>query len=163
MNDDCPICYQEKINCKLTCGHSFCKRCIILWYSESVNGMSSCPICRKQIVFKGIHKLKKYILHHKKNNVIQNVFEKYLEIILNQITIFSMIYIKYISLQLYKLSTYKQTFTEDEINILLYFNFPEYKQPNIYEYVTKNKKIIDNVHYKRKFYSFKNMFYIQYK
>ena len=161
MDNECPICYESKVNCHLICGHLFCKRCITLWYCKNAS-IGLCPLCRKQIIFKGICNFKKYIVLHKKCNIIQNVFEKYLELILNKINLFSMIYLKYICSQLNTLMTYKRIFSEDEIDIILYFNFPAYKELNLYEHVEK-KSFIHNHHSKRKFDTFKNMFYIRYK
>ena len=39
---ECPICYEEKINIDLTCGHCFCKDC----YMKIIDGAIRCPICR---------------------------------------------------------------------------------------------------------------------
>ena len=158
MNNECPICYETNINCQLRCGHSFCKRCITKWYSESEKN-ALCPLCRKQIIFKGFSRFKNYILLHKKYTIIQKVFEKYIDIILNQVNIFSMIYLRFVCQQLDKLMTYKQTFSEDEIDILLYFNFPASKELNLHENIKKNLFIRNN-NLKRKFDNFKNMFYI---
>jgi tetratricopeptide (TPR) repeat protein len=40
---ECPICYEEKLNIDLNCGHCFCKDC----YQKIVdNDVVRCPICR---------------------------------------------------------------------------------------------------------------------
>jgi tetratricopeptide (TPR) repeat protein len=39
---ECPICYEEKLNIDLTCGHCFCKDC----YVKIINDELRCPICR---------------------------------------------------------------------------------------------------------------------
>jgi len=42
-NKDCPICLQEKSNCRTTCGHFFHKSCLEEWLQIS----QTCPICKK--------------------------------------------------------------------------------------------------------------------
>jgi tetratricopeptide (TPR) repeat protein len=40
---ECPICYEEKLNIDMSCGHCFCTDCYVKILS---NNVVSCPICR---------------------------------------------------------------------------------------------------------------------
>ena len=99
MKDECPICYNAKQNCTIICQHSFCYKCIKEWYCQSVN-TPSCPICRKNIYFKRMYKNKNKLQNEQNEHLMQKCFEKYLEYILNNITIYTSFYIKFISKQL---------------------------------------------------------------
>jgi len=46
---DCPVCYTQKAECKLLCGHSFCYQCLCHWYQEY--NKHTCPMCRQDISF----------------------------------------------------------------------------------------------------------------
>jgi hypothetical protein len=50
------VCYCERSNCKLVCGHSFCKSCVKSWFYKAVED-PSCPMCRSKLYFKGMYKV----------------------------------------------------------------------------------------------------------
>lgn len=54
---ECPVCYSNKANCKLVCGHSLCRACIKEWYYKSDGGECTCPMCRQRLYFKGMYKV----------------------------------------------------------------------------------------------------------
>ena len=53
---ECPVCYTDKCDCKLACGHSFCKSCVKDWYIKA-EAEPSCPMCRSTLYFRGMHKV----------------------------------------------------------------------------------------------------------
>ncbi len=53
---ECPICYTDFCDCKLVCGHSFCKSCIKNWYLKT-DSEPTCPMCRSNMCFKGMLKI----------------------------------------------------------------------------------------------------------
>lgn len=53
---ECPVCYTNECNCKLVCGHSFCKSCIKDWYVKT-DSTPTCPMCRSNMYFKGMSKI----------------------------------------------------------------------------------------------------------
>lgn len=47
--DECAICWDFlnlETSCKLDCGHTFCKDCIVGWIKKK-----TCPMCRKNLFF----------------------------------------------------------------------------------------------------------------
>ena len=52
---ECPVCYGDKASCNLVCGHAFCKDCVKTWYYKCDE--PSCPMCRRNLYFKGMHKV----------------------------------------------------------------------------------------------------------
>lgn len=52
---ECPVCYSDKATCNLVCNHSFCKDCVKTWYYKCDE--PSCPMCRRNLYFKGMHKV----------------------------------------------------------------------------------------------------------
>lgn len=55
---ECSVCYCSQANCKLICKHSFCRDCVKQWYLNAKD-TPSCPMCRKRLYFKGMHKFTK--------------------------------------------------------------------------------------------------------
>lgn len=53
---ECPVCYTDNCNCRLTCGHSFCRPCVKEWYMKT-DSEPSCPMCRNTLYFKGMNKV----------------------------------------------------------------------------------------------------------
>ena len=49
--DNCIICYENKINCKLKCGHFFCFKCLI----KNLFINKNCPLCRNNILSSDIN------------------------------------------------------------------------------------------------------------
>ena len=159
MKDECPICYNAKQNCTIICQHSFCYKCIKEWYSQSLN-TPSCPICRRNIYFKGMYKSKSKLKNEQKETRTQKCFEKYLEYILSNITIFTPFYIKYISQQLYNINTYRQIFNEDDIDILLCYYITENKQRKLFDSFNKRKSKSTNIikkYNRKKCYEYKHL------
>lgn len=74
---ECPVCYENKTNCKLVCGHEFCKSCVKTWYMKG----GSCPMCRKKVHYRRmpIKKWKQEAIENKKNEVYQEAFDFILE------------------------------------------------------------------------------------
>jgi hypothetical protein len=124
---------------------------------------ASCPICRENMYFKGMFQFKKRLETSKKRIVIQTVFEKYLEYILKNETKFSLLYIKFISEQLYKINTYNYIFNENEIDILLCYDIEEYK-PLKSNYNVNTKLFSSKYSFLRRRYKFnkyKNILFIR--
>jgi hypothetical protein len=44
----CPICYEQTVECKLQCNHSFCKACLL---KVMENKKDLCPYCRQPILY----------------------------------------------------------------------------------------------------------------
>jgi len=53
---ECPVCYACEPNCRLVCGHSFCKDCVKNWYFKSQGNECNCPMCRSPLYFRGMGK-----------------------------------------------------------------------------------------------------------
>lgn len=51
--EECSICLSSSCEksemCAVPCGHSFHRDCLVTWF-ESVNSMTSCPMCRRKIL-----------------------------------------------------------------------------------------------------------------
>ena len=74
---ECPVCYENNTNCKLVCGHEFCKSCVKTWYTKG----GSCPMCRRKVHYRRMP-IKKWALEAeetKKEQVYQEAFELALE------------------------------------------------------------------------------------
>ena len=52
---ECAVCYCNSANCKLVCGHSFCRQCVKDWYQKGSE--QTCPMCRHRLYFKGMYKV----------------------------------------------------------------------------------------------------------
>ena len=53
---ECGVCYVSACNCRLVCGHSFCRDCVKSWYQKG-SGVATCPMCRHRLYFKGLSKV----------------------------------------------------------------------------------------------------------
>jgi len=72
---ECSVCYDDiKNTCKLICGHSFCMSCIKKWYLKSED-QPTCPMCRKRLYFKGMHKQEEKWENERRETEIKQVFE----------------------------------------------------------------------------------------
>ncbi len=78
--EECPVCYENAANCKLVCGHHFCKSCVKTWYMKG----GSCPMCRKNVHYRRmpIKKWKAESEEEKKQVVFQESFDYLLETIM---------------------------------------------------------------------------------
>lgn len=56
MASECEVCYSAVANCKLVCGHKFCKSCVKSWYLKAKTEVATCPMCRRMLYFKGLYK-----------------------------------------------------------------------------------------------------------
>lgn len=92
---ECPVCYENTINCTLVCGHQFCKSCVKTWYTKTWNtkdddnnGCAGCPMCRRNVHYRRmpIKKWKKEAYEAKKAEVYQEAFESTLEDMMAPIT-----------------------------------------------------------------------------
>lgn len=74
---ECPVCYENKTNCKLVCGHEFCKSCVKTWYMKG----GSCPMCRKKVHYRRmpIKKWKQEAEENKKSEIFQEAFDSAIE------------------------------------------------------------------------------------
>lgn len=54
---ECSVCYANKANCKLVCGHEFCRTCVKQWYYKGDGEECTCPMCRAKLYFKGMYKV----------------------------------------------------------------------------------------------------------
>jgi Ring finger domain len=80
---ECSVCYCNVPNCKLVCGHSFCRDCVKTWYLKGAE--ATCPMCRKNLYFKRmpIKKWRRDAEEEKKNVIFQEAFDECLEMIVD--------------------------------------------------------------------------------
>lgn len=80
------MCYDNTVNCKLVCGHRFCKSCVKAWYLKGTN--STCPMCRKKVHYRRmpIKKWKAEAEEEKKQQVFQECFDNMVEAIMEPLT-----------------------------------------------------------------------------
>ena len=80
--EECAVCYEKTANCKLVCGHKFCKACVKTWYLKGSE--SSCPMCRKRIHYRRmpINKWKNEAEENKKQQVFEESFDNLIEAIM---------------------------------------------------------------------------------
>lgn len=78
---ECPVCYENSVNCTLVCGHKFCKSCVKTWYLKGSTTESGCPMCRRKVHYRRmpIEKWRKEADEEKKNEVFQESFNELLE------------------------------------------------------------------------------------
>ena len=80
---ECSVCYSDTVTtCKLMCGHSFCVSCIKQWYLKS-DEETTCPMCRKKLYFKGMHKYcekwEEERYKEKTEEIFANLFDQVIE------------------------------------------------------------------------------------
>lgn len=51
----CPVCLENNATCQLVCKHAFCTQCLKDWHTK---GNCTCPMCRRDIYFKGFWKVR---------------------------------------------------------------------------------------------------------
>lgn len=83
---ECPVCYENSVNCTLVCGHKFCKSCVKTWYLKG--GESGCPMCRRKVHYRRmpIKKWNAEAEESKKETVFQESFNELLENIMEPLT-----------------------------------------------------------------------------
>lgn len=84
MAEECHVCYEHTANCKLVCGHAFCKACVKTWYTKG----GTCPMCRKKVHYRRmpIKKWKIEAEEQKKNDIFQESFNELLEDMMQPLT-----------------------------------------------------------------------------
>ena len=124
---ECPICYCSQASCKLACKHSFCFDCVKKWYIKCPDDSApSCPMCRKDIYFRGINnKVDEWEEEHREY-IFQKFFEEKLEEILEDINPLSIYIIEYISERLEKIRGFDFIYNEDDIEFF-FFNDAVYE------------------------------------
>ena len=117
---ECPICYCSQATCKLACKHSFCFDCVKKWYTKCPDESSpSCPMCRKNIYFKGINKKIDDWEDEHREYIFQNFFEEKLNEILEDVNPFSMLLLEFISERLEKIRNLDYIYDEDDIEFFI--------------------------------------------
>ncbi len=141
---ECPVCYCSQASCKLACGHSFCHSCVKTWYIKCQDeSCPSCPMCRKPIYFKGIStKIIQWDSEHREN-MFQKVFEEHLEDLLEDVNIFTMSLLEFISERFQKMRMYDFDMTEDDIDYLIFNEFELFTFPREIRDVPTWKKFIN--------------------
>lgn len=84
--EECPVCYEKVANCKLVCGHKFCKSCVKTWYLKGTE--PSCPMCRKRIHYRRMPILKwnTEAEEEQKQQVFQASFDELVQSIMEPLT-----------------------------------------------------------------------------
>lgn len=99
---ECPICFTQSANCTFACGHGFCTDCVKHWYIKCGNDTPTCPMCREDIMFPGMHaKIDEWDderVIHRYTEIFEECLEEALEDwedIMEPIEIFEIIHDKY--------------------------------------------------------------------
>ena len=74
-NNECCICYENLNNgptTRLVCNHTFCLKCIIMYYEETRN---NCPLCRQNIFSENNNRQLTYHLSQRNNIRYNNLIE----------------------------------------------------------------------------------------
>lgn len=77
--EPCPVCMENVPNCKLVCGHSYCRSCVKEWYYKCED--PTCPMCRHPLYFKGMYKTVDLWDQEKHEKQIQEVFSESFDVI----------------------------------------------------------------------------------
>lgn len=77
---ECPVCYENSVNCTLVCGHKFCKSCVKTWYLNKGSD-SGCPMCRRKVHYRRmpIQKWRDEAEETKKESVFHESFDGLIE------------------------------------------------------------------------------------
>ncbi len=115
---ECSVCYCETATCNLTCGHSFCFSCVKEWYHKCSE--PTCPMCRKTLNFKGLHRLQEKWTEDAKQQKIDDLFGEYLDDMLDGCTWlnFLMFEIEYTQKRLHQISEWD--FDKDLFEAVMY-------------------------------------------
>lgn len=134
---ECPVCYENKTNCKLVCGHEFCKSCVKTWYTKG----GTCPMCRKKVHYRRmpIKKWAQEAEENKKEQVYQEAFEFVLEDLMEPIELFDGIKLHLKGIPTYQLEyvecTYRAIKDEasvDELDYVLMESFDYYSDRRVH-------------------------------
>ncbi len=76
---ECPVCYENSVNCTLVCGHKFCKSCVKTWYLKGSDG--GCPMCRRKVHYRRMptRKWREEAFENKLNEVYQESFDELID------------------------------------------------------------------------------------
>ncbi len=140
---ECPICYCSQAICKLACKHSFCFDCVKKWYIKCPDeSMPSCPMCRKNMYFKGINsKIYEWEDEHHED-MFQQVFEKHLEDLLEDVDHLTIPVLKHISERFRKMKEYDLKLSEYDINYFIFHEFETFTYPIEYRDIPTWKRLI---------------------
>lgn len=83
---ECPVCYENRANKKLVCGHEFCGDCVKTWY---MRGSGTCPMCRRNVHYRRmpVNQWRQEAEESKKETVFQESFDELLENIMEPIVV----------------------------------------------------------------------------
>ena len=70
--ESCAVCMDNVPRCHLVCGHTFCFCCVKEWYFKSEE--PSCPMCRRDMYFKGMYKQIDEWEEEKQESIIEEVY-----------------------------------------------------------------------------------------
>lgn len=122
--EECPICYCSHATCKLACGHSFCMTCVEAWYIKCPCDTSpTCPMCRKNIHFRGINKKIEVWEEQQQLDRFQTFFEEQFEEMLTHVDTLTMSWISFISERLLKIRDYDVYLSLDAIDYLVFNDY----------------------------------------
>ena len=140
---ECPICYCSQAICKLACKHSFCFDCVKKWYIKCPDeSMPSCPMCRKNMYFKGINSKIYEWEDEYREDMFQQVFEKHLEDLLEDVDHLTIPVLKHISERFRKMKEYDLKLSEDDINYFIFHEFETFTYPREYRDIPTWKRLI---------------------
>jgi len=137
---ECAVCYCETANCNLICGHSFCFSCVKEWHHKCSE--PTCPMCRKPLNFRGLHRLEEKWFEEAHNQKIDDLFGEFVEEILENCEWphFALFEIKEAQKRLQKMTDWdfdKDLFEEimyDFIDIVTTTSPPDYYEPRTFEH-----------------------------
>lgn len=137
---ECPVCYENKTNCKLVCGHEFCKSCVKTWYTKG-NGSAGCPMCRRRVHYRRMP-IKKWALEaedNKKEQVYQEAFEYTLEDLMEPIELWDGVKIFRRNIPMHQLEYVERTYraikddaNPDDIEFVLMDTFDYYSDRRVH-------------------------------
>ena len=142
---ECPICYCSQASRKLACGHSFCMSCVKEWYVKCAsNSEPSCPMCRKNIHFRGINSMIEEWENEHREIMFQHVFEERLDQLLEDVDMFTMLFLKHISERFQKIRQYDFYLTEEDIDYLIFNRYEIFTYPSEIRDIPTWKILMDN-------------------
>ena len=113
--EECPVCYCAQATCKLACGHQFCHSCVKEWYVKCTDA-ATCPMCRKNLHFKGIRqKVEKWDDEHR-DQVIQRVFDEMVDDLFEEVDELTMPWLSFLSERFEEMRNCGWDLTEDDID-----------------------------------------------
>jgi hypothetical protein len=121
---ECPVCYCAQATCKLTCGHQFCHSCVKEWYVKCTD-TATCPMCRKNLHFKGLRqKAEKWNDEHREQ-LIQRVFDEMVGDVLEEVDDLTMHWLNFLSERFEEIRNCGWDLTEDDIDYYIYNDLEE--------------------------------------